>query len=120
MVECCWTAASSSLSRMVHSPMVTKRCRHRQDRGLQVRGASSPPPSKLWTAVLLVCSGWSCRPAGVRLKVPPLLLLVALVSDLGTSDSDLWPPASWVWQSEALLPGRSHSVSSPPLLEERC
>lgn len=38
MVECCWTAASSSLSKMVHSPMVTGRwrsCQRKQDLGSQ-------------------------------------------------------------------------------------
>lgn len=76
-------------------------------------------PSRQGTSGQVCCGPPSSSPSRDGPEKAPLLLSVTFVSDLGTSDPDLWPPASWVWQSNALLPGRSHFVSSPPLLEER-
>lgn len=45
IVECCWTAASSSLSRMVHSPMVMDRCQrcHRKQDSRLSSGPQDQP-----------------------------------------------------------------------------
>lgn len=56
MVECCWTAASSSLSKIVHSPMVMVRwqcCERKQDLGSQpLFVCRTPSFSFLWTCWL--------------------------------------------------------------------
>lgn len=117
MVECCWTAASSSLSKMVHSPMVMERwqgCQKKQDLGSRPLFLQRTPFSSISSQdrpVLL----WTCRPAGVH----PTPVLHQLPFDLYT--------LTWLLVSASLTVCGRVSVFSwacPAVLlflvEERC
>lgn len=105
IVECCWTAASSSLSKIVHSPMVSKRWQKSQKK--QDLGSQPPPflqgtPSRssqdqpaLW---------WRSRGYN-QPPVPPQLPFDLYTLTWPLITLSLWMRASvFCWACPALLP----------------
>lgn len=103
MVECCWTAASSSLSKMVHSPMVMERWQ-KWGLGSDPFFPQPTPSSASQDQPVLACTSRGYTEPLYLISSPPWPLHVDLAGSVPRERDCLLlgpsccaPPPTWCW-----------------------